>query len=64
MRGEALGHLKARCPSIRECQTREEGVSGWGRTLIEAGGVRDGMGVFGGECRKKDNTWNVNKEYI
>jgi hypothetical protein len=29
MRGEALGPLKARCPSVRDGQGREVGVGGW-----------------------------------
>jgi hypothetical protein len=28
MRGEALGLVKARCPSVGECQDREAGVGG------------------------------------
>jgi hypothetical protein len=35
---EALGPMKARCPSIGECQGGKAGVSGWESTLIEAGG--------------------------
>jgi hypothetical protein len=35
-----VGHQwkKALCPSLGECKGREEGVGGWGNTLIEAGG--------------------------
>jgi hypothetical protein len=29
--GEALGPVKARCPSVRECQGLEVGVGGWVR---------------------------------
>ena len=29
MGGEALGPVKALCPSIGECQGREVGVGGW-----------------------------------
>jgi hypothetical protein len=29
MRGEALGPVKAQCPSVGECQGREVGVDGW-----------------------------------
>jgi len=29
MGGEALGLVKARCPSVGECQGREAGGSGW-----------------------------------
>jgi hypothetical protein len=41
--GEALGPMKAQCPSVGECQGKEEGMGGWvGRgTLTEA---RGGMG--------------------
>jgi hypothetical protein len=28
MRGEALGPVKAQCPSVGECQDRETGVGG------------------------------------
>jgi hypothetical protein len=28
MRGEVLGLMKARCPSVGECQDREAGVDG------------------------------------
>ena len=39
MGGEALGPVKVQCPSIGECQGREEGgVVRWGNSLIEAGG--------------------------
>ena len=42
MGGEALGHVKARCPSIGNDQAgRWEWVGGWGNTLIEA----EGMGL-------------------
>ena len=39
MRGEALGPVKARCPSIEECQNREAGVGG-----LVSRGKRDGIG--------------------
>jgi hypothetical protein len=29
MGGEALGPIKARCPSVEECQGWEVGVGGW-----------------------------------
>ena len=29
MREETLGLVKALCPSVGECQGREEGVGGW-----------------------------------
>jgi hypothetical protein len=41
--GEALGPVKAQCPSVGECQDREAGVSG----LVSRG---RGYGV-GGFCR-------------
>jgi hypothetical protein len=41
--GEALGPLKAQCPSIRQCQAGETGVGGWwGKTFIEGGGEEMG----------------------
>ena len=30
MGGEALGPVKAQCPSVRECQDREAGMDGLG----------------------------------
>ena len=36
MRGEALGHLKAQCPSVAECQDREAGVGGWDGSRIHS----------------------------
>jgi hypothetical protein len=50
MGGEAIGPVKALCPSIGECQGQEEGVGGlvsWERGK--------GVGVFGGENRKGDD---------
>jgi hypothetical protein len=38
MGGEAFGPVKARCPSVGECQDREVGVGE--STLIEAGDRR------------------------
>ena len=50
MEREALGLVKAQCPSVGECQDREAGV-GW---LVNKGrGNR--MGGFRGEMRKGDN---------
>ena len=40
--GEALGTVKAGCPSVGEYQGEEVRVGGWWSTLIEAG--REGMG--------------------
>jgi hypothetical protein len=50
--GEALGPVKAPCPSIGECQDQEAGVGG-----LVSRGRRDGMreGVSRGETRKGDN---------
>jgi hypothetical protein len=50
MRGDALGFVKARCPSVGECQGREVEVGGLVRR-----GRRDGIGVLEGETRKRDN---------
>jgi hypothetical protein len=48
MGGEALGPVKAPCPSVEECRVeRQEWVSGWVNTLIDAGGG-NGIGEFGG----------------
>ena len=41
MRGEALGLVNARCPSVGECQDREAGV---GRLVSRGSG--DGIGGF------------------
>jgi hypothetical protein len=50
--GEALGPVKALCPSVGECQGQEAGVDG-----LVSRGRRESMGeaVFGGETRKEDN---------
>ena len=50
MGGEALGPVKALCPSVGECQGQEAGVGG----LVSRGRGR-GEGVFGQETRKGDN---------
>ena len=42
MRGEALGLVKALCPSVGECQDREAGGGG----LVTRGGERIGIGGF------------------
>jgi hypothetical protein len=61
MRGEAIGLVKAHCPSVGECQDREAGVG----ELVSRG--REGS-MGGGEgqrkMRKGDKTQNVNKENI
>ena len=50
---EALGPVKAQCPSVGECQGREVGVGRWvGSTLIEAGGGGWYMGFLEGKPRK------------
>ena len=52
MVGEALGPVKALCPSVGECQGQEAGVGG----LVSRGrGKGKGEGVFRGETRKWDN---------
>ena len=50
MGGEALGPIKAGCPSVGEEQDRDAGVGG-----VVSRGNREGIGVFGGETRKEDN---------
>jgi hypothetical protein len=40
MRGEALGPVKARCPSVGECQAREVSVGG-----LVSKGRGDGIGI-------------------
>jgi hypothetical protein len=48
MRGEALGLVKARCPSVAECQDKEVGVGG-----LVSRGREDGIGgVSEGKGRK------------
>ena len=61
---EALGSVKAQCPSVGECQGGAVGVGGWGSTLTEAGGCGIGCGVSRGETRKGDSIPNVNKSKI
>jgi hypothetical protein len=39
MGGEALGPMKALCPSMGECQGQEAGMGG----LMKGGGVRVGL---------------------
>jgi hypothetical protein len=50
MGGEALGPMKALCPTIRECRGQEEGVGG-----LESKGRGEGIGDFWRETRKGDN---------
>jgi hypothetical protein len=53
MGGEALGPVKAQCPSIGECYGGEAGVGGWGSTLIETGVKKDWVGVCRWEAGKR-----------
>ena len=46
---EALGFLRAQCPSVGECQYREAGVGG----LVNRG-RRNEIEVFGEQTRKGD----------
>jgi hypothetical protein len=47
MRGKALGPVKARCPSVEECQGMEARVGGsGGKNLNRSRGRRDGIGSF------------------
>jgi hypothetical protein len=59
--GEALGPVKALCPSAAECQCRKQEWVGW---WVGGGRRGQGQGVLSGETRKGDNIWNVNKENI
>ena len=47
---EALGPVKALCPSVGECQGQEVGLGGLGSK-----GKREGIRVFGRETRKGNN---------
>ena len=49
MRGGVMGHVKAWCPIVVECQDRKVGV---------------GQGMLGAETRKGYKIWNVNKANI
>ena len=49
MNGEALGLVKARCPSVGNARTGSR--SGW----VSEQGVGGDRVVFGGEARKGDN---------
>ena len=48
MSGEALGIVKARCPSVGECQDREVGV---GRSVSK--GRKDGIGGLVGGNKER-----------
>jgi hypothetical protein len=53
---EALGPVKARCPSVGECQGRDAGMGGVvGSTLIETGEGMMGCRVPEGKSGKGDN---------
>jgi hypothetical protein len=45
MRGEALGPVKTRCPSVGECQGGEAGVGGWGDEIGGFQGGKLGKGI-------------------
>jgi hypothetical protein len=51
MGGEALGAVKAQCPSVQECQGREPGVGG----LVGGEHSHRSRGGSEGETRKGDN---------
>ena len=66
MGGEPIGSVEAQWSSMGECCANEAGVGGWGSTLIEAGGLADGIEGFTEKGdniwnEKGDNIWNVNK---
>jgi hypothetical protein len=50
MRGEALGPVKAQCPSAAEFEDGKAGVGG----LVNRGRA-NGMGTFRGKTRKGEN---------
>jgi hypothetical protein len=55
MGGEALGTVKAQCPSVEECQVREAVVGRWvGDYPHRSRGSRFGIGDFrGGNWERK-----------
>ena len=55
---DALGPVKARCPSVGECQGREVRVGGWGNTLIEAEG-REWDRAYPVVGVGKTSKWNI-----
>jgi hypothetical protein len=57
MEGEALCSMKALCPSMGQ----EAGVGKYGLVSRGRRGGYRGRVFFGGETRKGDNIWNVNK---
>jgi hypothetical protein len=50
MGGEALGPVKALCPSVGECHSQEAGMGG-----LVSRESEEVIGVFRGESRKGDN---------
>jgi hypothetical protein len=48
---EAVGPVKALCPSVGECQDGKMGMGRWMSTLIEAWGHVMGQGFLRGETR-------------
>ena len=55
MGGETLGPVKAQCPSVGECQSREAGMGGWvGEHSHRTTGRGRGYGISGGETGKGD----------
>jgi hypothetical protein len=53
--GETLGPVKAQCPSVGECQSREAGMDGWlGEHSHRTTGRGRGYGISGGETGKGD----------
>ena len=46
MGGEVLGPVKARCPSVGECQGREAGVEGWLGEYTHGSRETHGIGGF------------------
>jgi hypothetical protein len=49
--GEALGPVKALCPTVEKCQYQEAGVGG----LVSKGSEKGIGGFLGGETRKGNN---------
>jgi hypothetical protein len=61
MGGEVLGPMKAQCPLVVECKSREVEVCRCVAVYPHRSRRRqDGIGAFWGEIWKVDNTWNVN----
>jgi hypothetical protein len=61
MGGEALGPVKAQCPSVGECQDQEAGVGGLGVGMRGGGGwTEEGGRVFFSEEKPgKDITFEM-----